>query len=119
MSSYVAYIVDVLSRIGPVKTRAMFGGHNVSLEGVTFGLIVDNILYLKVDDTNRKSFEDADLVPFSYSKKDGTRTSMSYHQVPDCLDDWQALRPWVEGALAAARRASAKKGTAPKAKRPR
>jgi DNA transformation protein and related proteins len=116
---FAEYVADMLSPLGPVETRPMFGGRNVSLRGLTFGLIVDDVLFLKVDEENRAMFEDAGLGPFVYEKA-GKPTPMSYHQAPDCLDDWEALEPWVRGAYAAAARAKAKKPVAkkPVAKKP-
>lgn len=105
---FADYVVDMLSPLGRVETRPMFGGHNVSLHGVTFGLIADDVLFLKVDDENRPRFDAAGLGPFVYEKA-GKSMPMSYHQAPDCLDDWESLEPWVRGAHAAAVRAKAKK----------
>jgi len=58
---YVAHIVDLLQFIGPVESKSMFGGFGVFLEGLMFGLIADNELYLKVDTENRQDYEDLGL----------------------------------------------------------
>jgi DNA transformation protein and related proteins len=110
--SFAAHTVELLSPLGPVKSRPMFGGHNVSLDGLTFGLIAYDVLYLKADDENRPMFEKAGLGPFVYSAKDGKQMSMNYHAAPDCMDDWEAFGPWAKSALAAARRAKAPKKSA-------
>ncbi len=117
-NNFIAYVVDVLSPLGAVETHAMFGGRNVTLGGLTFGIVMKDVLYLKTDQTNRPSFEERGLLPFVYTRKGGVATATSYYAAPDCLDDWDALGPDVEGALAAARRAKAKKPAAkPKAAR--
>ena len=103
-SEFAALVEEVLQAVGPVEVRAMFGGHGVFLDGVMFGLIADEVLYLKVDDGNRGRFEEAGLEPFVYASG-GRPTTMSYHRAPDVLEDWNALSPWVAGALDAARRA--------------
>ncbi len=72
-----------------------------------FGLIADDMLYLKVDATNRPDFERDNLEPFVYPK-DGQPMAMSDHRAPDVLDDWERIEPWVVGALEAAHRAGAK-----------
>ncbi len=36
----------------------MFGEFGISLKNLMFGLIADNVLYLKTDDENRQRFED-------------------------------------------------------------
>jgi DNA transformation protein and related proteins len=115
---FAKYVVDCVSRLGPVTSRAMFGGRNLALEGITFGIIAYDVLYLKVDDVNRPLFDKAGLGPFVYGMKDGKPMSMAYHAAPDCLDDWAELKPWVTGALDAARRAKKPVAKKPVAKKP-
>lgn len=110
-SDDATYVEEALQHLGPVEVRAMFGGHGVFLDGVMFGLVADGDLYLKVDDHNRESFDQAGLAPFVYGGKDRP-TTMSYHRAPEPIDDWGTLEAWARGALDAARRAAA-------AKRPR
>lgn len=112
-SDFVTYVLDMLAPLGPVASGRMFGGHNLSLAGITFAIIIGDVLFLKTDLENRPAFESLGLQPFSYQKKDGKVTSTSYFTAPDCLDDWDALEPFARGALAAARRAKA-----PKPRRP-
>ncbi len=103
-SEFAALVEELMQPVGPVDVRAMFGGHGVFLDGVMFGLIADEVLYLKVDDGNRGRFEEAGLEPFVYAAG-GRSTTMSYHRAPDFLEDWDALEPWVVSALDVARRA--------------
>ena len=51
---FVDYVIDQLSDWGEVSARKMFGGAGLYREGAMFGLIADDVAYLKVDDTNRK-----------------------------------------------------------------
>jgi DNA transformation protein len=104
---FVAFVEETLAPLGNVRCRAMFGGWNVAFDGVTFGLIADDVLYLKVDATNHPDFERAGLEPFVYLK-DSQPIPMRYHRAPDVLDDWERIEPWVLGALEAAYRARAK-----------
>ena len=55
---FAAYIIDLMQAIGPVYSKRMFGGFGVFLDGMMFGLITDNILYLKADGENRKEFDE-------------------------------------------------------------
>lgn len=103
-SEFAETVEDVLQVVGPAYLRAMFGGYGVFLDGVMFGLIAYDVLYLKVDDTSRENFDQAGLEPFVYEAKRGP-VVMSYHRAPDLLHDWPAMEPWVEMAVAAARRA--------------
>ena len=51
---YVAHIVDLLQFFGPVESKPLFGGFGVFLEGLMFGLIANNELYLKLVSQNRR-----------------------------------------------------------------
>jgi DNA transformation protein and related proteins len=103
-SDFAGLVEELLQPVGPVEVRAMFGGHGVFVDGVMFGLIADDELYLKVDDGNRAQFVDAGLDAFVYQSS-GRAVTMSYHRAPDVLEDWERLEPWVASAIDASRRA--------------
>jgi DNA transformation protein len=112
-----AMLHEELAPLGPVRIRRMFGGAGVSLDGLSIGLIADDVLYLKCDAASTPHFVAQGLEPFVYVKN-GQPMAMSYRQAPDAaLDDGDTLRQWAGLALAAARRAAAKR--APSARRPR
>ena len=96
---FVEYVLDQLSRWGGVSSRKMFGGAGLYRDGKMFGLIADDVAYLKVDDSNRKDFVEAGSSPFKpYPVKSMT---MSYFEVPpDVLDDPEELGPWADRSLA-------------------
>lgn len=103
---YLAYARDLLRDFEPITTRRMFGGVGIYSGERFFAMLADDQLYLKADDVNRAAFEREGLAPFTYARKDGRSATMSYYPPPAAaLDDPEALRPWVEGALAAAGRA--------------
>ncbi|HVG43779.1 MAG TPA: TfoX/Sxy family protein [Longimicrobium sp.] len=105
---YRDFVLEQLGRVVPVTRRAMFGGVGIYSEGLFFGLMDDDTLYLKVDDGNRGRFESAGMGPFSPFGDD--QHVMQYYELPaDLLEDADALRPWVDGALDAARAARRKK----------
>ncbi|MFT7472366.1 MAG: DNA transformation protein [Kiritimatiellia bacterium] len=107
---YVAHIVDLLQFFGPVESKSMFGGFGVFLEGLMFGLVAGNELYLKVDAKNRQDYEDLGLQAFSFGKN-GKEFKMSYHQAPEeAMEDAELLSDWASNAYGAAMRAAAKKG---------
>ena len=56
---HVAHIVDLLQLIGPVESKSMFGGFGMFLEGLMFGLVAGNELYLKVDTQNLQDYEES------------------------------------------------------------
>ncbi len=53
------HVLDLLAPLGPVTARRMFGGFGITLDGVMFALIADDVLYLKVDDRTRPDYEAA------------------------------------------------------------
>ena len=61
---FVDYVIEQLSGWGEVSARKMFGGAGLYREGVMFGLIADDVAYLKADDSNRKDFVRAGASPF-------------------------------------------------------
>lgn len=101
-------IRDALSALGPVDARPMFGGHGLYVDGAMVALVADGSVYLKTDGENRAAFVDAGLAPFTYTSSRGPVTT-SYHRAPEPLDDWDVLGPLATGALAAARRALARR----------
>jgi DNA transformation protein len=106
---FVGYVVESLRDLGPVRARRMFGGHGIFMNGLMFGLIADDQLYLKVDDGNRAAFEAEGLQPFTYNGK-GKPVAMSYREAPsEGFDDPEILCEWAREAYAAALRAEAGK----------
>ncbi len=103
-SSYVDYALELLAGLGPVRARAMMGGHIVHCRGVAVALVYDDRLYLKADEETRETFRAAGGEPFTYELR-GKLVEMSYCTPPDAaLDSTEAMQPWAELALAAALR---------------
>jgi DNA transformation protein len=103
---FQAFLQDQLGLFGPIAIRRMFGGAGIFRDGLMFGLVVDETLYLKVDDTNRGDFERAGMGPFTYLRK-SKPASLGYFEVPaDVLEDPHEMRDWAEKAFAVARTAA-------------
>ena len=101
---YLDYLHDLFSAFAPVTTRAMFGGYGVYRDGVIIGIVIDEVLYLKVDDLTRAAFEAEGSAPFMYEAR-GKRIPMSYWSVPEyALEPPQEFRPWAQRAWEAALR---------------
>lgn len=100
------FALEQLRRATPaaITHRAMFGGVGVYADGLFFALMDDDLLYFKVDETNRGDFEARGSGPFlPYGDPD---RPMRYWQLPgEVLEDPEELGGWVERALAVARRA--------------
>lgn len=110
MDSFVEYTLELLEPLGPVQARAMFGGWGLYYGGRMMGLIVEDRLYLKTDDTTRPDFEAAGGEPFVYDSGKGKPVTMSYWTPPaDASDDAHALLPWARRAVDASLRAAQKK----------
>lgn len=108
---------ELLSGIGPVKVRRMFGGAGIFADGVMFALIAGGELYLKVDGEDEARFRAEDLEPFTFTAK-GRSVAMSYRRAPARLyDDPDELTEWARRALAAALRSQTRKPSAVPAKR--
>jgi DNA transformation protein len=101
--TFRSFVLEQLGRVTPdVRARAMFGGVGIYSGELFFALIDDDTVYFKVDDSNRGDFEALGMGPFRPMGPDGE--VMQYYQLPeDILEDAEALRPWVERAIAVAR----------------
>ncbi len=107
--NFVELVKDALSGLGPVSVRRMFGGAGVYADGVMFGLITDDTLYLKADDETKRAFEAEGFEPFGYDGKK-RRIVLPYWRAPErLLDDSDEMVAWARVALAVARRAAAAK----------
>ena len=104
MSEFVDHLAELFGAFGPVTVRRMFGGCGIFRDGVMFGLVVDDALYLKADAHNRSLFESNGLPRFEYTRK-GKRISLSYYLAPgEALDDPDTLAEWARPAFDAALR---------------
>jgi DNA transformation protein len=105
-SGFVNYVLDVLSPIGNIKAQKMFGGYGISMNGIFFGIISDDILYFKVDTSNQANYESYGSKPFLYEKSDGKKIVMSYWEVPvDLLENSDKLSELVKASVNIAIRA--------------
>ena len=72
-----------------------------------FGIVAENELYLRVDDSNRKQFERAGTHPFRPFPD--RPPSVKYFAVPtSVVEDGDELVTWARGALQAASKEPAK-----------
>ncbi len=101
-NAFTDYILELMEPFGDVKSRAMFGGYGIYKDGLMFGLVADDVLYLKVDDFNRFEFERKGLGPFMY-EKGAKSVAMSYYQVADeALDNSDEMARWAQLGFEAA-----------------
>ena len=113
---FVAYVAEQLAPFTRVVSRRMFGGVGLYADGLFFGLIADDVLYFKVDDTNRSDYEQRGAKPFQ-PFPDKLEFSMNYFDISaDILDDRDELILWARKSLAVALTASKKKKSVRKSK---
>jgi len=119
---FAAYVIEQLALIARVTSRRMFGGVGLYADGLFFGLIDADTLFLRVDDRNRGEFDRRGCKPF-VPYPDKPEVSMSYFDVPaDVLEDAEELSRWARGSvsvalLAANEKAKLKKGKSEKSRR--
>lgn len=106
------FLEKVLKKLEPldsIKARAMFGGYGIYYKEVIFAIIVENELYFRVDEKNRKKFEKYQSHPFVYEGKNKP-IEMPYMTLPDEVFNNRAqLKLYVENAYEASLRSKQKK----------
>jgi DNA transformation protein len=100
---YITYVLDQLAGLGEVESRRMFGGAGIYCNGLFFAIIADDVLYFKVDDTNRAEYEEAGMEAFKpFPDKPEV---MSYYQVPvEVLENRDQLAEWAGKSMNVAMR---------------
>ena len=105
---YVLY--DAMHGITGVTARAMFGAFGLYKEGVVFGIVDDDQLYLKVDQTNLSEYKACQSQPLTYEGKNKKEIVLPYWEVPvDVLEDREKLAEWVEASVHVSQRAKKSK----------
>jgi DNA transformation protein and related proteins len=97
------FILDQLSGVADVTSRPMFGGLGLYSGAHFFGLVWNDILFLKVDGATRPAYEAAEMKPFNpYPGRGGT---FQYYQVPlAVVESADELTRWAAGAVRIAAR---------------
>jgi DNA transformation protein and related proteins len=104
-SEFVDYLLELLAPLRGVQAKSMFGGYGIYQDGLMFGLVANDVLYLKTDEGNRAAFEARGLPPFTYERTGKPAVVMSYHRTPEeALEESEELCRWARDACAAARR---------------
>ena len=108
-TEFITHILELLGGHCAASARRMFGGHGLFRDGLIFGIVIDETLYLKTDADNLSDFTQRGLNPFTYQRQKKF-TSLSYYQAPaECLDEAETMILWADKAYAAALRVERKK----------
>jgi DNA transformation protein len=98
------HLLELLAPLGAATARRMFGGWGVYLDGEIVVLFARGVAYAKTDAQTWADFAAAGSAPFVFEGR-GRTVETSYWSLPEtALDSSEALRPWAQRALAAARR---------------
>ena len=116
---FAEFLREQLAPLGRITMRRMFGKTGVFCDGLMFGMITDDTLYVRVDDHNKAVFKEAESVPpLNYAKK-GRTIDLSFWRVPErLLDEPDELVLWARAALAAAGRVAAERERIPLRRKP-
>ena len=98
------HTLEILSDIGAVRARSMFGGWGIYADGTMFGLVADDVLYLKTAEENRAAFVAHGLEPFMYQSKEKCVATSYYRAPDDAFDGREVMTHWAMSALGAAAR---------------
>src|SRR5262245_21994004 len=108
-TQYLAYILEQLAGLGALRSNRMFGGVGLYSSELFFGLIDDDTLYFKTDETNIAPYQERRMprfMPFP----DRPEAVLGYHQVPaDIIEDAEALVDWARKSVAVALASQARK----------
>lgn len=113
-AAMAAHVLDLMRGLGPVSAKAMFGGHGIYLDGLMFGLLADERLYIKADDECVGAFQARGLGPFTFEFK-GKPGHLRYYEVPaECYDEPDHMVQWARLGVQAAIRQRAQQAAKPK-----
>ena len=99
---YLVYVLEQLAGLGEVRSRRMFGGVGLYHGELFFGLIDDDTLFLKTDESNSAEYI-ARGMPRFMPPSDRPLGPMGYHQVPaDIIEDPEMLAGWARKSVGVA-----------------
>jgi DNA transformation protein len=101
-SGFREFVLGQLEDIADLYAKPMFGGIGLYSGDVFFGIMAGDVLYFKVDETNRAEYEQAGSRPFKpYADRPVT---MQYYSVPTAVvEDAGAVTQWARRSIALAR----------------
>jgi DNA transformation protein len=108
--SFAEFLREQFASLGRITVRRMFGKTGVFCNGLMFGMVTNDTLYVRVDEHNRSVLKEAESTPPLNYVKQGRTIDLAFWRVPEhLLDEPDELLTWVRAALAAARRVAIKR----------
>lgn len=93
------FVTELLSGVGPVTIRNMFGGAGVYADGVMFAILAEDTLYLKTDAVSAFAYASEGMRAFKYTPRGREPVALSYWEVPPrLLEEPEELASWAREA---------------------
>ena len=80
------YVLELLTGLGRVQSRRMFGGAGLFRDGVMFGLLLNDVVYFRVDDALAADLKKQGSAPWVYTRN-GKPREMGYWRMPETAAD--------------------------------
>ncbi|HKJ44354.1 MAG TPA: TfoX/Sxy family protein [Balneolales bacterium] len=102
-TGYKIFVLEQLGQVTNIRSRNMFGAVGLYADEFFIGIIDDDRLYFKVDDTNRPDFVEKGMDIFHPYEDERT---MAFYEVPiEVIEDVDELDLWCAKAIDVARNA--------------
>lgn len=99
-TEFVAHVRELLSDVPDVAIKSMFGGHGIFREGLMFGCLASDVLYLRADGDNRDRRLADGAQQFGVEMR-GKPMHMPYFSAPsEALEDADVLTELAHQAFA-------------------
>ena len=96
MSTFADDLLDLLSPLGNVSAKRMFGGHGIYKDGLMFGFIARGRFYLRTDDETKHHFIEKGCELFYFGESRGTPIPSKYYEPPEsAFLNAQKMKPWA------------------------
>lgn len=92
-------MTDVFSEISGITSKPMFSGYGIYFYGRIFALIIDGVIYFKVNENNLNDFLERGSAQFTYKNKNGKEVKMPYYSIPEeVMENKEEILDWVKKA---------------------
>jgi len=97
---FLDFVLEQLETVGELRPQRLFGGVGLYSRELFFGILHDDVLFLKVDETTRPAYVAAGMGPFRPIPEQPEYAMHGYYEVPaDVLEDRDALAAWAQLAV--------------------
>ncbi len=96
---YRAWIADLFAPLGEISIRRVFKSHGIYIGETMFGIVADQRIWLKTDETSRKAFQREGSTALAFAKRGGDPVITSYWEIPGRLyDESEEFVRWARQA---------------------